>query len=304
MSGSMLPPSWRCRRSDRGSRRRPGRRSGWDWCRCRARSGSGGGRHADALVAGRRLGRGVVHDEVVVAVVAPRSVPTCCPAWPTTPTCGSASTPFCGPVHAVGRRRDLDVDGLARRGEVLGGEAVVDAARTWRMLGSGKSPACTGAQLAAPAGGAAASGDGRQRCRRRRRAPRRTASSGRTPAQRRASRGRRVRGTPSSLSDRDRRSQLIPISGAGATWYRAGSSARVQEPAFTGSSACRRDSVLRPVSARSRCVPIGSSEQLGRRDGATGTGHTARSADEDRRRATGFGCTGRESVTRLRQGRQ
>ena len=75
-----------------------------------------------------RLGRRVVHDEIVVCRCRRRWAPTSRPAWPRSPTRGQrVQAVQLGPGGAVGRRRHLDVDGLAGRREVLRGEAVVDA---------------------------------------------------------------------------------------------------------------------------------------------------------------------------------
>ena len=104
-----------------------------------------------------------------------RSAPTCCPARPTSRDRGQRVDTERGPVDPVGRDRHLDVDGLARCGEVLGGEAVVDAvpvqdARVREVAGTGP-----GAQAAA-ARRRRRRGDGDARQSRRRRGP--TASGG------------------------------------------------------------------------------------------------------------------------------
>ena len=84
---------------------------------------------ADALVAGRRgLGGRVVHDEVVVrTVVHDTRRPRLTGLGPRAERGQRVHAVQLGPVDPVGRGGHLDVDRLARRGEVLGGEAVVDA---------------------------------------------------------------------------------------------------------------------------------------------------------------------------------
>ena len=183
-----------------------------------------------------------------------------------------------GPVDPVERRRHLDVDRLARRGEVLGGEAVVDAAAL-----EGVRVREVAVVHGGPVGGA-----------RRRRGGHADGADGADDddegGQGGAQRG--VHGCASAQRRWCRRMcigekvTVLPVGSViavpnrfrvrcGAPWYRAVGRADRREPAFTGSSATAWRCAGVPAP---RPFPIGSSGATGA-TGTHGTDTTHRTAD-------------------------